>query len=187
MKNIFNNLSQKAQTLAAASVFALAPIQGFAQEGEKEHVTLGEYCTIQQSEGDIARNNYTPYRDGDSVVDVPVRSDVHGDITINNFNCVALPPNCGTQGFYVTRSALIMMHAGLGSLNNNDTPSQRRAYELLARVPGLVSPNDSDALAANTHLRDYHGLDLLRTENGQFGLGDDMQSIMRACVAKLDM
>lgn len=187
MKDIFNNFSKKAKSLAAASVFALAPMHTYAQDNGKEHVSLDEFCAIQQDQGDLARNAYTPYREGDSIVDVPVHSDVHGDITINNFNCVALPPNCSTRGFYVTRSALIFMHAGLGSLNNGDTPSQRRAYELMAQVPGLVSPNDSDALAANAHLKDYHGLDLLRVENNRFGLGDDMQSIMRACVAKLDM
>ena len=87
----------------------------------------------------------------------------------------------------MTRSALIMMHAGLGSLNNSDTASQRKAYELLAKVPGLVSPTDSDALMANNHLKKYHGLDLLRTDGNQFGLGDDMRSVMQACVAKLDM
>lgn len=189
MKNLSNSFAKKAGSLFIAGAMALSPVGSYAQpaNGDKEHVSLNEYCAIQQDRGDIARNDYTPYKEGDSVVDVPVHSDVHGNITINNFNCVALPPNCSTRGFYVTRSALIMMHAGLGSLNNSDTASQRKAYELLAKVPGLVSPTDSDALAANDHLKNYHGLDLLETDGNQFGLGDDMKNVMQACVAKLDM
>lgn len=188
MRQIFNNFAQKSRALAAASVFALTPMHGaYAQDSGKDHVSLDEYCAIQEDQAHVARNNYTPYKEGDSVVDVPIHSDVHGDITISNFNCVALPPNCATRGFYVTRSALIIAHAGLGDLNNTDTPSQRKAYELMAQVPGLVSPTDRDALAANIHLRDYHGLDLLRVEDNKFGLGEDMQALMTACVAKLDM
>lgn len=189
MNNIFNNFVKKAGSIAVAGVFALSPLHSYAQaaNGNKKHVSLDDYCEIQQDRGDVARNNYTPYKQGDSVVDVPVHSDVHGNITISNFNCVALPPNCATRGFYVTRSALIMAHAGLGSLNNNDTGGQKKAYELLAHIPGLVSPEDQQALAANAHLKNYHGLDLLREENNQFGLGKDMQTIMQACVPKLNM
>lgn len=190
MENKIENARSKIVGAVLGAAFAASTVLPEIAQAQqvREHVTIGEYCEIQQGNLVSSLQDYTPYRAGDTVVNIPVSSSVHGDITLGDVDCVTLPPLCSNRTFIVTPAFMVSAHAGLGSLNQIDTPSQRRAYEVLANMPPRpVSANDSDVIAAVDHLRNYHGMDLLRVENNRFVPGQAYLDIAQACSAKLNM
>ncbi len=180
-----------AMSMSALATMALAAGDDPA---EKTGVPYETFCTMQEQEfAKPDRNlapifqNYSPYRQ--NVIDIPVTGTRHGDITLRNFDCDTLLVYCPSQQgrqLLVTEGALSVAHAGLGSLNNSDPDTVRRAMAVLAKSTRTVTTANEKALE---HLSDYHGLNLF-TVDRQAGTvimsGQMAREIVPACVAQLD-
>ena len=164
---------------ALVGLFILAD-QTSAAAQEKQPVSIGEYCELQSTENPAeVHRDYTPFRD--PYVDVPVESDVHGNITLTDFNCQTLVPVCETRGFASTKGTLSSVHAGLGRYNSTDDPAVAEAIRLLGRNSEIITIEFAQSSGSVSHLGKSHGLELYKSND----IGPVTQQLYGACAARL--
>lgn len=190
----------KVKKTGAAAAVALMATFSTASDGHaqaaKAPVSLGEYCSMQADEfskPEGQRNlaavfqNYSPYRRGENVIDINTVSDVHGELTLSQFNCETLFPYCPnpqTRAVLVTEGALSIAHAGLGRLNESDPPSVKKALQILARSTKLVTADNGRAI---DHLSHYHGLHFFDVNGPSLTMTGQMRGdIVPACMGQLN-
>lgn len=156
---MFNGVKQTAIGAVIALSAAIAPV---SEALAKTTLPLNQYFAEAQRSGHAGQTHelYSPYKPGENMIDVTLRSSKYGNIQAQ-FNCETTVPyldNGGNVRMLLTEGAVSTVHGLLGSRNNSDPEAMKALMRILSNSLEVVDRNNPEGISALAHLNNSHGI-----------------------------
>lgn len=150
------------QTVFGAVVALTAAIAPVSEALAKTTLPLNQYFAEAQRSGHAGRTHeqYSPYKPGENMIDVTLRSTKYGNIQAE-FNCETTVPyldNGGNVRMLLTEGAVSTVHGLLGARNDSDPEAMKALMRILSNSLEVVDRNNAEGMSALAHLNNSHGI-----------------------------